>query len=121
MRKTVSPMPKYNHATGETKTMSEILFKVLTVSGGLSGIAGLIMCWLVYKQFAAEKAERIGKYFEIREDNGALCRAIRERQYPQVILNDMALVSAEEEVQRVREELIAAFESVFPEKSQYEK
>ena len=52
------PMPKYNHATEECKTMSEILFKVLTVSGGLSGIAGLIMCWLVYKQFAAEKAAR---------------------------------------------------------------
>ena len=71
-------------------------------------------------QFVAEKAERIGKYYEIQEHNGKLCTAIRERKYPQVILNDMALVSSDEDMQRVREELAAAFESVFPEKTQYE-
>jgi len=36
----------------------EILYNVLTVSGGLSGVAGLIMCWVVYRQFAAERRAR---------------------------------------------------------------
>jgi len=72
-------------------------------------------------QFVAEKADRIGKYYEIQNDTDTVCRVIRKRLVPQVILNDMALVSAEEDVRRVREELIAAFESIFPEKSQYEK
>lgn len=33
----------------------DLLFNVLTVSGGLSGVAGLIMCWVVYRQFAADR------------------------------------------------------------------
>ena len=72
-------------------------------------------------QFSAEKIDRVGKYYEIKDTNDAICQAIREQRYAQVCLNDADLVSSKEVIQRAREDLIAAFESIFPNPCQYEK
>lgn len=71
-------------------------------------------------QFAPEKAEKIGKYWEIKNNNDIICSAIRKKQFSQVCLNDMDLVSLDK-MQMVRDELIAAMDSVFPNKCHYEK
>ena len=71
-------------------------------------------------QFEAEKVQNIGKYFKIQEHNGNICKVIRERQYPQVCLNDGGAVTSDEGVQAAKEELSAALDSLFPEKSRFE-
>ena len=71
-------------------------------------------------QFAAEKADNIGRYFEIQADTSEICSAIRERKFPQVCLNDMNLISTEQELERAQGEITEAFESIFPEKSRFE-
>ncbi len=72
-------------------------------------------------QFAAERADRIGKYYELTETNNEIFRVIREKRFPQVCINDSEVFTSEESLTRTKEALIAAFDSIFPNPSQYEK
>lgn len=72
-------------------------------------------------QFVPEKEIKMGKYYEIRDDNRRICRAIRKTRYPQICLNDMDLVSSDEALQRAKEDLAAAFRIILPDRSRFEK
>ena len=67
------------------------------------------------------KAESIGMYFGLKEDNSLLCKAVREQQYPQICLNDTLFTATDSVLQHTQEEITEAFESILPQKSIYEK
>ena len=71
-------------------------------------------------QFAAERADRIGKYYELTENSDEILQAIREKSFPQICINDTEMFGSEESLIRTKEALIAAFDSIFPNPSQYE-
>ena len=67
------------------------------------------------------RSPKIGKYFDICDDaakNRAMNEAIRGRKYTMVCLNDEYTGG---EFEKVKQELIDSFESVFPAPSAYEK
>lgn len=71
-------------------------------------------------QFAAERPDRIGRYYELKDQNDAICQVIREHKTSQICINDSEMFSSEESLIKTKEELIAAFDSIFPEKSRFE-
>ncbi len=79
--------------------------------------------WVVkYWQFATKRfkprSPKIGKYFEITNDNKVIVDVIKKQKYKLICLNDSAVI---ENFEMTKEEINRALESVFPTKSMYEK
>ena len=58
------------------------------------------------------------KYFEVGDQNAGLIKSIRNRKRKVVVINDTGKAS---DVDKVSQEIAEAFESIYPDKSSYEK
>ena len=81
----------------------------------------LLSFWQMAEGNFVPRSVKDGKYFSIRNDdacNRKMYRAIREKSYPMVCLNDEY---SGPDFDTVKAELISCFEAAFPEKSSFEK
>ena len=74
-----------------------------------------------YWQLATNKFNprtiRFGKLFEIKEDNKELLNTIKKQKYKTICINDNNDIK---DITKIKEEIIDAFETILPDKSNFE-
>ena len=77
----------------------------------------LFRYWQLASNNFVPRSPNLGKYFELSDNNEKIINAIREQNYKLVCVNEGNVTDFEREKQLLTD----AFESIFPDKSSYEK
>lgn len=76
---------------------------------------------IVSGNFTPVKAKVLGREFVIEDKTDTICCAIRNQSYNLICLNDEGLLSSDNTFEKAKIQIQQAFESVFPDKSSFEK
>lgn len=71
-------------------------------------------------KFVPQASRRLGRSYDIDKDLKEIVSAVRKQKYAQVCANDMGGFENQEEFERAKNSLLAAFESILPDKSTFE-
>lgn len=80
----------------------------------------LIRYWQLLTGNFYPRTKKIGKYFEIKENNKDLLRAIKEQKYKMICIND-ADTAIDIDFEKEKNKIIEAFDEILHEKSEYER